>query len=309
MRILIIEDSNMQRRILKMQLGEMGHDALLADEGRKGIDLFQSSDPDLVLLDVEMPGINGFETARIIRSLNDEWVPIIFLSGHSATESIESGIDAGGDDYLTKPVDPKVLEAKIRSMKRISQMRRQLVERGEKLNAANAALMRLAEMDGLTGIANRRRLDSKIQEEISRGARGSTPLSLILLDIDHFKRFNDMHGHLNGDECLKKVAKVLEANQQRPADLVARYGGEEFCMVLPETDAAGASQVAERLRTQIENTKIELPDGAARISASFGVATTLPAAGTKPTALLSTADAALYNAKRGGRNRVCAGTL
>lgn len=304
MRILVVDDSASQRLFLKAHLGKMGHEVVTAADGREGIEVFTDIDPDIVLLDVMMPGIDGYETARVIRGTNDQWVPIIFLSGCADTGDIAAGIDAGGDDYLTKPCDPTVLEAKIRSMTRIAQMRRQLVDRGEALRTANAALMRMIDVDGLTGIANRRRLDRKLVEEVGRGARNCTPLAVILLDIDHFKGFNDTYGHLAGDECLKLVARVLESGARRPADLVARYGGEEFCVVLPETGGEGAVLVAERLRAAVVGVAVELPNASARVTASFGVAAGMPMAGVDPQQWLARADLALYAAKMGGRDRV-----
>jgi diguanylate cyclase (GGDEF)-like protein len=305
MKILVIDDSGSQRLFLKAYLGKLGHAVTTASDGSEGINVFSSVDPDIVLLDVMMPGIDGYETARVLRAGSDAWVPIIFLSGLNETSDIEAGIDAGGDDYIAKPFDPKVLEAKIRSMTRIAQMRRALVERGEELKAANAALMRLIDVDGLTGIANRRRLDRKLIEEVGRCGRNAEPLAVVLIDIDHFKRFNDTHGHLAGDECLKKVAKVLEESTMRPADLVARYGGEEFCVVLPETGMEGALQVADRLRRAVEDAQIETQEGLAKVTASFGVMAAVPGRNAEVEEWLRQADLALYEAKQGGRNRVC----
>jgi diguanylate cyclase (GGDEF)-like protein len=308
MKILVIDDSSSQRLYLRAYLGRMGHEVALAADGSEGVQTFREFDPDLVLLDVVMPGIDGFETARVLRSSNDEWVPIIFLSGRSESGDIEAGIDAGGDDYLAKPVDNAVLEAKIRSMTRLAQMRRALVERGEALKAANASLMRLIDVDGLTGIANRRRLDRKLEEEIGRAARNGHALAVVLLDIDHFKRFNDTHGHLAGDECLKQVARLLETEARRPADLVARYGGEEFCIVLPETGTDGARTVAERARQLLETSAIEITGARARVTGSFGVAATPGGVPCTAEDLLASADAALYLAKEAGRNRVTCAT-
>lgn len=306
MKILVIDDSSTQRVFLNGYLGRMGHEVLLAEGGRQGVELFASSDPDLVLLDVMMPDLDGYEAARMIRGIGGQWVPIIFVSGRNKTGDIEEGIDAGGDDYLTKPFDPRVLEAKIRSMARIVQMRRELVLRGEELKAANAALMQMVDVDGLTGIANRRRLDRTLEDEVGRAARGGTALALILADIDHFKQFNDSHGHLAGDECLRQVARVLEKQVLRPADLAARYGGEEFCMVLPETDIEDAVRVAERLRARIRATTIVVAQGTVRVTASFGVAAAVPSAHAMPAEWLAAADAALYAAKQAGRDCVLA---
>ena len=309
MKILVIDDALTQRLFLKASLAKLGHEVALAVDGHEGVAEFARFDPDLVLLDVLMPGIDGYETARVIRGASDEWVPIIFLSGCNSSEDIEAAIDAGGDDYLTKPCDSKVLEAKIRSMERIVQMRRQLVQRSEELKSANAALMRLIDIDGLTGIANRRHLDRKLAEEVGRCARNRVELSVLLLDIDNFKRFNDSHGHLAGDECLKSVAQALAGALHRPADLAARYGGEEFCVVLPETVGHGALQVAERLRRRVAGLNVTTPQGSVQVTVSIGVVSQVPPRDAAPAALLSCADAALYRAKSGGRNRVCRAPL
>jgi diguanylate cyclase (GGDEF)-like protein len=234
-----------------------------------------------------------------MRALSDEWVPIIFLSGLDATEDIETALDSGGDDYLVEPFKPNILNAKIRSMARIAAMRQRLVE-------ANAKLTGLVEIDGLTGIANRRRLDQKLAEELMRCARGKLPLSVILLDIDHFKKFNDTHGHLTGDECLKGVAGCLAAELHRPADLMARYGGEEFCAVLPDTPAEGAMALAEQLRKRIETLAMQTPRGLVKLTISLGIASAIPIPGMAAAALLEMADGALYKAKQGGRNRTVA---
>jgi diguanylate cyclase (GGDEF)-like protein len=306
MKILVIDDSLSQRLFLKAALSKAGHEVTLAGDGHEGISKCAQIDPDIVLLDVVMPGIDGYETARVLRGTSDEWVPIIFLSGKIESADVEAGIDAGGDDYLTKPVDQAVLEAKIRSMSRIARMRRRLVDQGAELRSANAALLRLVDIDGLTGLANRRRLDQKLAEEVSRCARSKLPLSVVLLDIDHFKKFNDAHGHLGGDECLKQVARTLESGILRPADLVARYGGEEFCLVLPDTDEAGALTVAERLRANVAASVMELAgDCTAMVTASFGVCSRVPAGPGDAEGFLSCADGALYTAKESGRNRVC----
>ena len=304
MRILIIEDDAGLRDFLEHYLGERGHEVFAAENGGVGVRMYRQCSPDLVLLDMLMPDMDGREAVRRMRDSNDEWVPVIFISGCNVTEDIESAFDAGGDDYLLKPFNPKILDAKIRSMQRIAQMRQRLVEQAGQLRAANAELERLAELDGLTGIPNRRRLDRKLEDEISRCARSGAPLSVIMLDIDHFKRFNDTYGHQLGDECLRLVGRTLADQLRRPADLVARYGGEEFCVVLPETPLNGAVAIAELLRRKIARLQLQTPQGPTQLTVSLGVAGVKPQADAPLKALLDEADAALYQAKEEGRNTV-----
>jgi len=304
MRILIIEDDAGLRDFLEHYLGERGHEVFAAENGGVGVRMYRQCSPDLVLLDMLMPDMDGREAVRRMRDTNDEWVPVIFISGCNVTEDIESAFDAGGDDYLLKPFNPKILDAKIRSMQRIAQMRQRLVEQAGQLRAANAELERLAELDGLTGIPNRRRLDRKLEDEISRCARSGAPLSVIMLDIDHFKRFNDTYGHQLGDECLRLVGRTLADQLRRPADLVARYGGEEFCVVLPETPLNGAVAIAELLRRKIARLQLQTPQGPTQLTVSLGVAGVKPQADAPLKALLDEADAALYQAKEEGRNTV-----
>jgi len=300
MKILVVDDSLVERNFLNRHLSRQGHKVLLAENGGWGLAMYEQHAPDLVLLDMVMPDCDGRETVRRMRELSDEWVPILFLSGLGATEDIETALDSGGDDYLVKPFQPKVLDAKIRSMQRIAAMRGRLVE-------ANAKLTSLAELDGLTGIANRRRLDRKLTEEQARCARNRKPLSVVLLDIDHFKKFNDTHGHLTGDECLKLVATCVAAASERPADLMARYGGEEFCAVLPDTPVEGALALAEQMRSSVEQLILQTPQGPVKLTISLGVASVVP--GTpeaQGASLLERADGALYQAKQAGRNRAMA---
>jgi len=297
MKILVVDDSSIERRFLQRYLASQGHEVLCAENGGLGVATYAEALPDLVLLDMSMPDMDGREVVRQMRAQSDEWVPIIFLSGMTRTEDIEEALDAGGDDYLTKPFQPKILDAKIRSMQRIAAMREKLVESNRKLTS-------LAELDGLTGLPNRRRLDQKLADELSRCARNQAPLSAIMIDIDHFKRFNDTHGHLAGDECLRQVATSLAAELRRPADLVGRYGGEEFCAVLPETPAAGASSMAEQMRARVSQLKLQTPGGPARVTISLGVATLVPKLGDNAATIITPADTALYTAKGDGRNLV-----
>jgi len=309
MKVLVIEDTVTSAALICRMLGGMGLETVHRRDGEAGIDAFRQSRPDLVMLDVVMPGMDGFEVARRIRQLESdgEWTPIIFLSARTRDEDIERGIAVGGDDYLVKPVSEAVLKAKVRAMQRIAHMRASLVALTRKLDEANRELTRLSAFDGLTGIANRRTFDATLSREWRRSARSGAPIALMVVDVDCFKQFNDAYGHQVGDECLKAVARALAGNTRRPVDLVARYGGEEFAVVLPDTDAQGAAIVAEAMRSAVEALAItHRHSTAARVvTVSVGIAATRPERSDDGgfATLLARADEALYRAKRDGRNR------
>jgi diguanylate cyclase (GGDEF)-like protein len=214
----------------------------------------------------------------------------------------------GGDDYLVKPVSEVVLAAKVRALQRIAQMRDSLLVLTRRLDEANRELTRLSAVDGLTGIANRRRFDETLAREWKRAARSGGEVAVLAVDVDYFKQFNDAYGHQVGDECLKAVARAMEGQLRRPTDLVARYGGEEFFVVLPETGAEGALHVAEGLRQAVEDMAIthRHSPAASWVTVSVGAAHRAATAGQERgfTALIEAADRALYEAKRQGRNRV-----
>ena len=306
MKVLLVDDTLTDRMVVTAFLTKMGHEVLACENGEEGVQLFKEEQPELILLDVIMPVMDGYRAARKIRSLGDQWVPIIFLSGKTSPDDIAAGIEAGGDDYLTKPVDQIVLSAKMQAMQRIVAMRQHLLAVSLRLEEVNEELLRLVDVDGLTGLSNRRHLDHVLEQEYGRMARNRTPLSVVMADIDHFKAYNDHFGHLGGDDCLKTVAASMQAAARRAADLVARYGGEEFCVVLPETDLEGAVCVAEQLRSAIEELGIpQSPKaGSSCVTMSLGVASCIPTENTSLADLLKEADAALYKAKQEGRNRV-----
>jgi diguanylate cyclase (GGDEF)-like protein len=306
MKVLLVDDTLTDRLVIKSYLKSMGHEIVIGENGEQAVSLFASEAPDLVLLDVIMPVMDGYEAARRIRASTAEWIPIIFLSAKTTAEDIAAGIEAGGDDYLLKPVDQLVITAKMGAMERIATMRRKLIEVSEALEDANAELQRLACVDGLTDLTNRRELDLSLMREARRCARQRAPLSVVMIDIDHFKAFNDTFGHLEGDECLRRVAGALRAQLKRPADIAARYGGEEFCLVLPDTDSVGAKEVAESVRQRVEALGIpQAPKAAAgTVTVSLGVATCLPGGEDQAHDLIQRADQALYKAKDSGRNRV-----
>lgn len=309
MKALVIEDTVTSATLICHLLERMGLRTVHARDGERGIEAFKLERPDLVLLDIIMPGMDGFDVARHIRQLerDGEWTPIIFLSARASEADLERGIDVGGDDYLVKPVSEVVLKAKVRAMQRIAQMRYSLLLLTRKLNEANRELSRLSSVDGLTGIPNRRVFDDTLVREWRRAERRSVPLSLLLLDIDHFKEYNDCYGHQAGDDCLRAVAGSLDRALRRSSDLAARYGGEEFVIVLPETDAEGARNVAENVLELVRGLGIKhaRSQTAPRVTISIGVATVIPARNDDSgwQELLGSADAALYQAKNKGRNR------
>lgn len=308
MKILIIEDSKSSLKLLCSHVQKIGIAPVPAETGASGIDLFLKERPDLVLLDIIMPDIDGYEVARQIRQLEPpgEWTPILFLSSMNKDKDIEKGIAAGGDDYLLKPVSEIVLAAKIRAMQRIIQMRHSLLLLTRKLDMANQELKRLSSLDGLTGISNRRHFDEVLSREWRRAMRLGEEIAVLMCDIDFFKSYNDNHGHQRGDECLCLVAKTLADSLDRGGDLVARYGGEEFIAVLPGTTLNGAFHVAEQMRHAINRLEIRRADTASgHITASFGVASAVAMPETDPQDVVGAADMALYKAKNNGRNCVC----
>ncbi|WP_229482973.1 diguanylate cyclase [Massilia horti] len=272
--------------------------------------------PTVILQDLVVPGTDGFQVIRGYRedeALRD--VPVIVLSSKEEPKLKAHGFATGANDYLVKLPDQLELLARLRyhSAGYVSRLQRdeaflRLRESQEELERANVELRRLAALDGLTGIANRRRFDEVLDGEWMRARRAKKPISLMMCDVDHFKLYNDSLGHQAGDLCLKKVAAVLTGQLKRPADLAARYGGEEFVIVLPDTTLDGALQVAHACRAQLEQLALEHPGAKSGIvTMSVGVASMAPAAHNRPEELVALADKALYAAKEGGRNRVVAG--
>ena len=269
--------------------------------------------PTVILQDLVLPGTDGFALIKQYREQEAlAHVPVIVLSAKDDPKLKAYSFAVGANDYVVKLPDRLELLARIRyhSNAHISRLQRDqafrfLRESQKNLADANIELQKLAALDGLTGIANRRRFDETLHFEWQRGQRDKAPLSLLFCDIDHFKSYNDKFGHLAGDLCLKKVAAVLTEHLKRPADLAARYGGEEFALILPETELAGALQIAEACRRQLEGMQIENPAASAGIvTMSIGVATVVPSPKSTVEALINRADQALYTAKRGGRNSV-----
>lgn len=305
MKALVIEDTATSQAVICHLLERLGIEPIQARDGLAGIASFERERPGLILLDIVLPGIDGFEVARRIRAMEKpgEWTPIIFLTALTRDADLERGIEAGGDDYLLKPVSEVVLGAKVRAMQRIIQMHHSLLVLTRKLDGANRELTRLSAVDGLTGIANRRQFDEALSREWRRCLRERETLSLLMIDVDFFKQYNDGYGHQAGDECLRSVAETLRGKLRRPADVVARYGGEEFAAILPDTALEGALLVAEAMRAAVQGLGLT-HDGSAFgvVTVSIGVASLPPQQPEGMPRLLSAADWALYEAKRLGRN-------
>lgn len=306
--VLVVEDQASMRAAL---VGELRHagvsDIIEADSAEPAVQAFKQQRPDLVLLDIRLAGTkDGYWVAQQMReSEPGGWTPIIFLSGLDSDLDVWRGIEAGGDDYLVKPVKPIVLVAKLRAMRRLLDMRRRLVTLSEELHQANLRLNEMVEVDALTGLVNRRGFDRILHSEIQAARRDRTPLTLMLCDLDHFKRYNDARGHVQGDACLKEVSRVLRDVCVRPRDVASRYGGEEFALILPNTPRSGAMTFARALGQLLKVRAIPHPDSplGQTLTLSGGITTCIPDDGTSAEAMLIRADEALYAAKAQGRNR------
>ncbi|MFN3377299.1 MAG: diguanylate cyclase domain-containing protein [Burkholderiaceae bacterium] len=306
MTVLVVDDQDAARVALVAVLDHAGHRVLEAHNAAWAMELFIRHRPDVVLLDVEMPGDNGYCLARQLRAAeNGGWTPILFLSVHASDQDLWQGIEAGGDDYLVKPVRKAVLLTKLRAMQRLMEMRQRLVSMSEELREANAQLMNLSETDVLTGLVNRRGFNRRLHQAFLQARRDARPLSLFLCDIDHFKAYNDALGHVQGDACLRQVAQVLQAVCQRPLDCAARYGGEEFALILPDTPKSGAMTLARTLAHLLRQRALPHPASAISpwLTLSGGITTCVPDGTGTAESLVLRADEALYVAKTRGRNR------
>jgi diguanylate cyclase (GGDEF)-like protein len=321
LKVLMVEDSKVTIKALTGFLDDLGVQLLIAETGFAAVELYRRERPDIILLDIILPDINGYEVARQVRKLQgkDDWTAIIFMSVMSKDDDLARGIEAGGDDYLMKPVGRIVLQAKVSAMYRLVRMQRALVQlteqlnhtneqlnqANEQLNLANQELHRVSMTDGLTGIPNRRVFDELLVREWRRCARLKKPISVVMLDVDYFKKFNDRYGHQAGDQCLKATAKVIASAVPRASDLAARYGGEEFVLILSETDREGACSVADRIREQVANLKVENEDSPHHyVTLSCGISTVVPSEDRPVDKLVKSADNALYIAKKQGRNSI-----
>jgi diguanylate cyclase (GGDEF)-like protein len=292
-RILIVDDERYNIKVLTDLLRE-DHKIMAAKTGEQALKAARGPNPpDLILLDIMMPGLDGYEVCKRLKADSRTMhIPVIFVTALDALDDEAKGFEIGAVDYITKPFKPVIVKARVRTH--------------IQLKRKTDLLDRMALLDGLTEIPNRRSFDVTLEKEISRAARSKSFLSLILMDIDFFKKYNDHYGHVAGDSCLRQVARAVEGVKKRASDFVARYGGEEFVMILPGSDMKGAMQLAEGVRCAVAALNIQhiTSDVAAYVSLSLGVATILPDRKMSSVDLIEAADKALYQAKANGRNCV-----
>jgi diguanylate cyclase (GGDEF)-like protein len=291
--VLIVDDTPANIQILAQALM---HDYAIqtAANGLAALAIVQGADkPDLILLDVLMPAMDGYEVCRLIKQDPATWhIPVIFVTAKDQYKDQQRGFDLGAVDYITKPFGLPLVIARVKVHIR--------------LKLKSEMLEKLALLDGLTDIPNRRGLEEALTREWGRAKRSGTPISALMIDVDCFKAFNDHYGHGAGDECLRRVAQALERGLMRPGDFIGRYGGEEFSVILPNCDAAGAALVAENLCERVAALSIahERSPAAGHITISIGYTTQMVGAESTWSALLNEADKALYLAKTHGRNRI-----
>ncbi len=297
-KVLIAEDDPISLRVVETMLKKWGYEPVLAHDGEEALRALQSEDPPrIAILDWMMPRKDGISVCRELRQQTDRaYVYILLLTARSQQRDLVEGLGAGADDYLTKPYSGDELRARLFSGERILEVQQQLV-------AAREALRMQAIRDPLTGLFNRRYMGEALERELRRAEHGGQPLSMIMLDVDHFKRFNDTSGHQAGDDLLVHIGSLLQARTRRE-DIACRYGGEEFLLILPGAPLEAALRRAEELRCQMRETTVEhRGQPLSRISVSAGVAC-FPDHGTTADELLRAADTALYRAKELGRDRV-----
>ena len=297
--VLVVDDDRITRQLLRRAMEQEGYQVVEAGNGEECLKAYQNYQPHIILIDAMMPVMDGFTCCTYLQKLpGGDRTPILMITSLDDKESIARAFAVGASEYVTKPIHWFVLLQRVRRL--INQIL--LVEQ---LEAANLELQRLANSDGLTQVANRRRFDEYFDEEWRRHSRALLPLSLILCDIDFFKIYNDTYGHQAGDECLKLVANTISCNVKRAGDLVARYGGEEFAVILPNTLGENAFEVAQKIREKLK--ELQIPHVGSLVSEyvtlSLGVASTYPQQNQAKALLLASADKALYQAKTAGRDR------
>jgi len=292
-KLLVVDDQPINIQVM-YQIFSADFQVFMATSGAQALALCKDNPPDLVLLDIVMPGMDGFEVCTRLKA--DETtrdIPVIFVTAYTDAIQETRGLSVGAVDFISKPVNPAVVRARVKT--HIT------------LKLQSDVMRRLVFLDGLTGVYNRRYFDQQFAMEMARSVRNQSPLSLIMLDVDYFKRFNDYYGHQAGDDCLRQIATTLKEGLRRPADLVARYGGEEFACILPETEFHDAMALAIELEQRIREKNIPHAnsDAAAVVTISLGVSGRTGDTPGDASAFLAQADVQLYIAKNAGRARVC----
>ncbi|MCL2637288.1 MAG: diguanylate cyclase [Oscillospiraceae bacterium] len=290
--LLIIDDSPLNIAVLQRILGE-DYQIYTAWNGIDGLKAAKEHEPDVIILDIIMPKMDGYQTIALLKEdVHLQNIPVIFITGLTDRNEEEKALALGGADFIVKPFNPAIVKLRVGSQIRI-------------LNYISQ-IERMGLVDSMTGIANRRGFDERLYSEWKRTIREEGEISILAIDIDFFKKYNDTYGHLNGDLVLKTIADVIAQTLKRPGDFAARWGGEEFIALLPDTDLKGATAIAEQVRANIEKTTVTLRDGRnTYTTVSIGVNTQKPSADCCVDDFLHDADEALYKAKADGRNRVC----
>lgn len=311
-KVLAVDDSKLTCQIIKDTLeGEKDIELTVAFNGLEGLKKLKEDRYDLIITGIVMPVIDGFEMIKEIKS-HKEWsdIPVIILTSKREEEKTVEGLSLGAHDYLTKSFDKKELLARIKTQLEIRNLQVKLLKTNQELRDANLELHSLAVTDGLTRLFNHRFFHERLEEELSRAERYRYTVSLIMIDIDNFKGYNDSYGHLEGDKVLKMVANVFN-ELKRQSDVCARYGGEEFGLILPETDLEGAKMMAERIRERVEKLKLKVEDARAKLTISAGVASIdfkkigkIDTERNYKDSLIMSADKALYQSKANGKNNV-----
>ncbi len=295
-KILIVDDDKSSLTIVREALSREGYTIQTCDDGQEALKALETFAPHLVLLDVNMPKINGLEALKTIRKM-PEHISCMFVSGQSDINDIIKGLDAGADDYICKPYNVLELMARVRAQLRIKSLQDQLAD-------ANARLNELVVIDDLTGLHNMRNLYDRLEREISRSRRNLKSVAVIMMDMDYFKNVNDTNDHLFGSFVLTEVGKIIKRTV-RKIDHAARYGGDEFIVILSEVPLHGAISFSERLRKGIEESLFKNGSSQMKLTCSVGFAITSVGKEVNAIDLVKTADKALYEAKRSGRNCVC----
>ena len=295
--ILIVDDSKLIAHVAKTMLNKQGHEVILAQDGKAGLEAAKSGQPDIILLDLIMPVMDGYEVCEHLKA--DETtreIPIIMVTSKAETADKVKGLQMGALDYVTKPFDEAELIARVNIHLRLRELY-------QEVQRQNRLLQEMANRDGLTGLYNHRYFHEQLSQDFLRAKRYHESLTCVMLDIDFFKKFNDTYGHQTGDVVLKNLAQVIEAST-RESDLSARYGGEEFALVMYHTDQKAALEAAERLRRRVESHEVKDNDNVLHVTISVGVATFPNENIHDAKELIEFADQALYKAKENGRNRV-----